>query len=170
MRRDFRISRSSVAGMDDAALFWALIEPVWPHASVADADELRHIAAATPGQRALYVTTLFAREVDNGGLEQFFHNSSGLYAQSVREAFILLEAKEHQIAYESAISLFPGGKAPIDQARRIRAMKAIPNRNDVFHRLDEQLEDERRLWPFFRRYVEKHPEEFFKDDDMGSTK
>jgi len=75
---DFRIPRSTVEGLHDGAFFWALIEPVWPDASVE--DELSHIALATRGQRALYVVTLCIREICNGGLEQFFSNSSGMYS------------------------------------------------------------------------------------------
>ena len=160
---DFRISRSSVDGMDDAGLFWALIEPVWPDEAVA--DELRHIAMATPGQRALYVTTLFIREVDNGGLEQFFHNSSGMYAESVCDAFRLLGANEYASVFERALSIFPSGQVPLRQSYRIRVLESIPKqtRMELFKSLEEQLLGEDRLWPFFRNYVAAHPAEFFID-------
>jgi hypothetical protein len=93
---NFRIPRSKVAGLDDASYFWALIGPIWPDASVD--DELKHIALGTPGQRALYVVTLCIREVCNGGLEQFFSNSNGMYAAEVSKALRLLGATEHAAA------------------------------------------------------------------------
>ena len=39
-------------------------------------------------------------------------------------------------------------------------------RDEVAERLgplDDRLYDERRLWPHFRRYVDAHPHEFFRD-------
>ena len=160
---DFRISRSSVSGMDDAAFFWALIEPLWPDVNVV--DELRHLSAATPGQQALYATTVFLREVDNGGLEQFFYNSSGLYTEAVRVGLRLLGAAQHLAALEAAIGLFPGAQVPVDGEERAKAIQGITRERGrrVFEEMDDQLFGEDRLWPFFRRYVEKHPEEFFMD-------
>jgi hypothetical protein len=36
-------------------------------------------------------------------------------------------------------------------------------RKRLFASCEEVLEGEERLWPFFRTYVESHPEEFFRD-------
>jgi len=87
---DFRIPRATTQNMSDEELFWAVIEPIWPDSEVH--DELKRIEHGTPGQRALYTATLFAREVDNGGLAQFLSNSSGMYAKYVKEGLRLLGA------------------------------------------------------------------------------
>lgn len=160
---DYRISRASVQGMDDSELFWALIEPLWPTQRVL--DELCHLAAATPGQQALYTVTLFIREVDNGGLTQFFKNSSGIYTEAVRDGLRLLAADQHAAAFEAAIAFFPHGRVPVDRDARSNAVQAIIDERGkkAFRDLDKQLFGERRLWPFFRSYVEAHPEDFFFD-------
>ena len=159
MKKDFRILRAMVEGADDDKLFWGLIEPIWPDSSVV--DELQHIARCTPGQRAMYVTTLFMREVDNGGVEQFFHNSSGMYTQAVLEGLRLLEAYDHLAALQQAMSLFPAGMVPVDWDDRIAAVDRIPK--ERFGPMNGQLYGEDRLWPFFRKYLAAHPEEFFSD-------
>ena len=158
---DFRISRSSVDGLDDSHLFWAVIEPVWPDASVD--DELKHIASATPGQRAIYVATLFIREVDNGGLAQFFSNSSGMYTEELLKGLRLLGADQYASVVEQASRIFPEGKVPIDREERANLMRAIPKGElkQVLEPLEDELFGEERLWPFFRKYIELHPQEFF---------
>jgi hypothetical protein len=162
---DFRIPRSTVDGLDDEVdYFWALIEPLWPDTSVE--DELAHIALATAGQRALYVVTLFFREVDNGGLDQFFHNSSGMYAAEVSKALHLLGATEHAAAFEKALKIFPDGHAPLDQDERQSLLDDTPvaRRRALFEPLEEDLGSEHSIWPYFQSYVDRHPREFFVED------
>jgi hypothetical protein len=160
---EFRIPRSIVDGLDEAEFFWALIEPVWPDASIE--DELAHIALATPGQRALYVVTLCIREVCNGGLDQFFFNSSGMYADEVRKALRLLGANEYAAAFENALKVFPGARVPVDQDDRQNILETIPKacRKAIFKPLQEEFFDEKRIWPYFQKYVDEHPGEFFVD-------
>src|SRR5208282_1452441 len=136
---DFRIRQAMVEGMDEAAFFWAVIEPLWPTAEVD--NELKHIALATPGQRALYVVTLFLREVDNGGLDQFFFNSSGMYAAEICKALRLLGADEQAAAFEQALKFFPGSRVPLDQDDRQAVLKDIPKarRRAMFRPLEEEL-------------------------------
>jgi hypothetical protein len=109
----------SVDGLEDEGLFWAVIHLIWPDASVD--DELAHIAKGTPGQRAIYTTTLFAREVDNGAVAQFLGNGSGIYAKAVVEGLQLLGTDELLEALLAGLGVFPNGEAPIDwETRRKR--------------------------------------------------
>src|SRR4051812_1516732 len=117
---EFRISRSQANGLSGDDLLWAVMEPVWPDASVR--DELQHIAPATPGQRAVYVATLFIREVDNGGLHQFFFNSSGQYAEEVVRGLRLLGLDEEGDLLERSFSIFPQGRVPHDWRDRRRLL------------------------------------------------
>jgi len=168
---DFRIPRSTVDSLDEADYFWAVIEPVWPDASVK--NELKHIALATPGQRALYVVTLCIREVCNGGLDQFFSNSSGMYAMEVRRALRLLGADEHAAAFDKALKVFPGAHALVDEGEREALLEAIPRarRQTMFEPPEEVFSGEERIWPYFQRYIDSHASEFFLDAsaEQGAT-
>jgi hypothetical protein len=163
---DHRISRSLVDGLDDSGYFWGIVEPVWP---TSEDDETQLLAEATPGQRALYVLTLFMREVDNGGLDQFFYNSSGAYAKEVGRAFTLLGADRHASAFGESLAIFPGGEAPSNRDERIRLLHMTPTdeRETYFRPLEGRLTGgglgERGLWPYFRRYIAEHPAELFTD-------
>jgi hypothetical protein len=167
MKKDYRISKASVEGMSDADYFWALIEPIWPDSSVE--DELEHISYGTPGQRALYATTLFMREVDNGGIEQFFWNSSSLYCYEVLEGFKLLGMTEYYETLNKALTFFPDSKVPSDWIER---QKYIDNRKDEIKSFFEPLNDviygEERLYPYFHKYVETHPKDFFIENENNS--
>jgi hypothetical protein len=161
---DLRKELDTLDGLNDENLCEAAVAPVWPGRGVE--DELSHVALASLGQRALFTTTLLAREVDNGGLFQFFHNSSCMYWRHVLSGLELLGAKEHEQAFATALEVFPGGEPPLDEEER-RDMLFNLNENDA-----EKLESgDRRLYagagvestllPFWVAYIKSHPEEFF---------
>jgi len=50
-------------------------------------EEREIVQALTPGQRAIYVTWIVEGEVNNGGFNQFYFNSSGQLADMSEEAF-----------------------------------------------------------------------------------
>src|ERR1700740_3608954 len=118
---EFRIDRTSVRGMSDEDLCWAGVEPVWATAEII--DELEHIAKSTRGQRAIYTTMLYAREVDNGGIKQFLSNSSGMYSQSVAEGLRVLDAEVLCAAFETVMRCFPNSHPPTDWEERKRLLE-----------------------------------------------
>jgi len=158
---DFRIAKATAAGMDDASLFWAVIEPMWH----ADVDEDVRMELATPGQRALYSITVCFREVSNGGFDQFFYNTSGMHADEIRKALRVLGANEHAQAFENSLKAFPRSRVPVDMDERRALLESIPKnrRLAVFEPEEELFFNEEGIWPYFRQYVEKHESEFFSD-------
>jgi Domain of unknown function (DUF4375) len=131
-------------------------------------DELAHIAQGTAGQRAVYSTMLFAREVDNGGLQQFFGNSSGLYWRNVIEGLELLGADKHLAALNTILRAFPGSNPPLEQRERQTVLRSL---DETQKQLIRDGEDdlyraggfEGSLVPLWKQYIEAHPTEFFTD-------
>lgn len=160
---DYRISSASVAGMDDDALFWAVIENARP--DVAEPDVMQKLQHCTPGQRALLSITLFIREVDNGGLEQFFWNSSGDVGDEVMTGFDRLGAPQKADILRRALAFFNSASATPDQAtrRQLLGRHSEGEKDAFFEPLNKQLYGETKLWPLFRRYLDAHPDEFFVD-------
>jgi hypothetical protein len=163
---DFRISRSQVDGLDDESLCWAVVEPIWPDMHVD--DELTHIARGTAGQRAVYSTMLFAREVDNGGLQQFFRNSSGLYWRNVLEGLNLLGADNHLSAFNTILRIFPESNPSLDQRERVSVLRSLSETQKTSLRVAEDRiygagGFEQLLVPLWKQYIEAHPAEFFAD-------
>jgi hypothetical protein len=155
---DYRIPRKSVYGTSDGNLFWTVIEKVWP--DIAEPDEMKRLQHATPGQAALFVVTLFIREVDNGGLEQFFWNSSGDLGDEVIKGFERLGSPERAEIVRQALTFFNSAPSTPNQSvrREFLSKKSKVEKNAFFEPLNENL-----LWPLLRRYLDNHPEEFFVD-------
>jgi hypothetical protein len=160
---DHRISKASVAGMNDGDLFWALIEPVWP--SIEEPDSTANLSRATPGQRALLAITMFVREVCNGGLHQFFWNSEGHLGPEVVAGFERLGSPERAELMWSAMSFFGPAGPPADVKSRRVFLSGIPHAEATafFDPLERLFYEEEKLPPLFRAYVDRHPQEFFND-------
>jgi hypothetical protein len=161
----FLISRSALAGLSDERMCWAVVERFWPDA---DCDEQARLAAGTTGQRAIYTGIVFAREVDNGGLEQFFWNSSGDLYDEVLEGLMRIGAADRAVALRRAGHFF--GRAV--RRREVRQQKldsaTREEKQAFFGPLEEQLYGEkgsveRELVPIFCRYIDEQPAEFFED-------
>jgi hypothetical protein len=57
-------------------------------------DEREIVRSLTPGQRAIYVTWIVEGEVNNGGFNQFYFNSSGQLADLGEDAFKTIGADQ----------------------------------------------------------------------------
>lgn len=150
--------------MSNDDVCWAVVEPFWPTAEII--DELEHIAKATQGQRAIYATMLYAREVDNGGVKQFLSNSSGMYSHSVAEGLRVLDAASLRAAFETIMSYFPDSHPPIDREERKRLLKNFSEGQWVAIRTHEKDVYktggfEANLVPYRVRYIKEHPADFF---------
>ena len=160
---DYRIPFAAVSGVSQGTFFWRIIEKAWP--DIEEPDEMKRLGFATPGQRAILAITLFIREVDNGGLQQFFGNSTGQICDEVIVGFERLGAPDYAATVRQALSFFGPVRVTPDQAARSARLSSLPRpeRDAFFDPLDEKLFGETRLWPIFKLYVDKHPEEFFND-------
>jgi hypothetical protein len=162
-----RIPRSSVVGLDDEDVWWAVVDPIWP--TVETEDELALLDQGTKGQQAIYATMLYAQEVDNGGLKQFFGNSSGMLWEHVRSG-LLLGAQEHLDLIAAAIEIFLRGVPSAEQSERRQALQALTQDQRDLWRAGEKRIYARGgffadLRPSWMQYIEAHPEEFFVQSD-----
>ncbi len=161
---DYRISASDVTGMDDGGFAWAIIEKAWP--DVQEPDISVKCKNATRGQRAVLAATLCQREVDNGGLEQFFQNETGDIVAEVISGFEALGMKDRADLLRRARAFFPANVQVEDQQSRRNYLAGVPasTRSAFFDPLDQEFyaDSEPKLWPHFRKYVDQHPEEFFR--------
>ncbi len=158
---DYRIPRSSVENVSDGKLFWSVIAKVWP--DVQEPDVSKKLQFATTGQRAILATTLFMRELDNGGFEQFFHNESGDIVDEVISGFVCIGSPENAEVVRQALSFFGPNCGTADQTARCDMLDraSTADKDAFFEPLNKKLYGETRLWPLFRRYVDQHPNEFF---------
>ena len=67
--------------------------------------EVAIVAKLPTGAQALYITSLVDGEVNNGGFNQFYWNSSGRFTDQAAEAFEFFSAHEHAALMREANSV-----------------------------------------------------------------
>ena len=113
-------------------------------------------------QRAVCVTDLLMGEVYNGGLVQFYENSSGNAAIHVPWALRTVGADAIADVLEEANALFQAD-ALTDRAARGAAVneqieEQLDRLTDVLYELEDAGFD---IWALLLDYIEKQPETFF---------
>lgn len=117
-------------------------------------------------EQTYYLVCVLQGEVYNGGLGQFFDNSSGDLYQETLDALVELGAMRcHAILLAAKRALFPQNDPPRDRAERIAAEPAYPEGPDaprpawrlVLERLDDEFyTDPDKLDERLRRYALDH--------------
>jgi hypothetical protein len=71
-------------------------------------------------ERIIKLSSVLDAEVNNGGFDQFFINSSGDYTDEIHDAVKEIGAERKGLLLERAISLWPNSRVPKDRDTRIR--------------------------------------------------
>lgn len=110
----FFVARPDVDALDDKRLVWEVVaDPVWYRVDRTSSESAqRSLEVMNPGQRAIYATSRCGEETRNGGLHQFFYNSSGVLWRESCEGFRLIGAEGYARILERAALLFPNGEPP----------------------------------------------------------
>ncbi len=173
MSKDYRIKKASLNGMDNDAIIWAVIEPMWNDLQLDEDEDREFMASITPGQRGFIAVDWFGKEVYNGGIEQFFANSTGVLAHEAREGFSMLGCQSYVELLDKVFALFPGGVVAKNRAQREAAVEAIPEetRESVFSAFDKafynMMDKSDPITLPAIRYIESHPQEFFCDEAVA---
>ena len=92
-----------------------------------------NMEALNEDERLFYISQEVEREVNNGGFDQFFFNSSGNFSNEIVEVFKTIGAEARSEICQRAIDVF-GVTIPVD----------IFERQDLMEELDEDKRDE--IW------------------------
>jgi hypothetical protein len=163
---DYRIQRTEANQASYEQLFCDIEMSFW--GPTGTEKDKAYVAQGTPGQRALFVMTLFARLVDNGGLESFF-KSAPFYSLEVKDALSLLEFPEMQQRFAEALDIVTKGLPAPQDKQSGRNMVSVLTEQEVgrLMQITKRLYDgsgvESRLFPYFKKYVDAHPEDFFRE-------
>jgi len=77
------------------------------------------------GEKVFICVWSLKGEVDNGGFDQFFYNSSGDYADYTPTALRKIGAERVADIVDKAIALFPNGKPPQENHLRIQQLDEL---------------------------------------------
>ena len=78
-----------------------------------------------PSQRILVIVETLEGEINNGGFDQFYFNSSGDYANETVDALIMLGALNTAEMVRKANAEFPNGIVPKDREKRQDVLDSI---------------------------------------------
>ncbi|MDH4472931.1 MAG: DMP19 family protein [Fluviicola sp.] len=94
----------------------------------------------TEPQKLFYYIQCLEREVNNGGFNQYFINSSGEYAHQTIESLKRIGANTTADILQKAIDQFPEKKVPQDRDERNELVEQIEaTANEVWNELDQQF-------------------------------
>ena len=112
-------------------------------------------------KNVIYIENL-EREVNNGGIDQFFSNSSGNYAHETVTALEEIGAQKTSDLLKKAISVFPDGDVPKDREKRREVMEEIEDDSeDTWNELDDKFyEYEDDIPSLILSYIRSNRKEF----------
>lgn len=92
------------------------------------------------GQKVFYYNQELEREINNGGFNHFYFNSSGNYANEVIDSLVAIGANKTAEIVRNANNQFPNGKVPKDRDERQKALEQIKEKaNEVWENLDQDF-------------------------------
>jgi hypothetical protein len=94
----------------------------------------------TEQQKLFYFNQNLEREINNGGFNQYFYNSSGNYAHETVISLKEIGANKTADILQKAIDEFPNKNVPKDRDERIEVIEKIEdNANNKWEELDKQF-------------------------------
>ena len=118
----------------------------------------------SPARRVVLLADTFEAEVNNGGFDQYFLNSSGNGAYLAPAALKFLGLRETAKMLESANAKFPRGPSPV-RAARLAQMERLPKSVTLFwERLTDSFFDRKAPSATVEcvKFILDNPIEFFK--------
>jgi hypothetical protein len=167
---DYRISRADVAAVKGDQLVEVAIDATnraWPGSSAR--GKKRFLRQLTPGQRAFLLTNYLVAEIYNGGIHQYFWNSTGNDAAEALVGLKLLGAKDHAAILRRAMRLFPSDEVLSNRRlrqtvlRKIDPEKTCKKFDEPFYDLNNRKRTS--LNRLQQAYLKAHPDEFFLPDN-----
>jgi hypothetical protein len=142
----------ALARTDDTAFAIAMSELVFAR------HEAVGFGALSEPEQTVYCLDALEREVNNGGFDQFFFNSSGDTALETVAALERLGAAHTAGLVRRALAVFHGGRPAADRGEREKQMEALPeSARDTWSKLDEAFFEYRdNLAALERKYVTAH--------------
>jgi len=134
--------------------YWRLVEPYWDMVSIyGSADEFTRQFAGLPiVSQHLYATHWTQSEVQNGGLGQFFDNSTGILAPEAVAGFRALGMPQAAAALVEAMNQF-GDPYPREREGREAVTPSAPIENQFAELLETEAGG---FWDAADRFAENH--------------
>jgi hypothetical protein len=116
----------------------------------------------TEPQKNFYFNQNLEREINNGGFNQFFFNSSGDFTHETIGSLRLIGADKTADILQQAVNEFPNSNVPKDRTERQEVLEQIEDKaNVVFEQLEQKFQAyEDNLNELNLKYVRENPNWF----------
>jgi len=156
-----RIDDATIAAGDP----WAVIQPVRYIANIYDgpAEYEQSLRRFSPAQRQFFALNWYIAEVNNGGHDQFYWNSTGIVWRDALEACKAIGALGLADILEQSAERLGGSPSPDRGERQQQLSELAPKFNDLddrFYAIEESEDVDRRVMDFIRA----RPADFYFDD------
>ena len=153
-----------------AKSYWELVEPVWNEIDIYDGPEvfLRNFAAVPECAGLLYAVHFSTSEIENGGLDQFFVNDTGVLAPEAVRGFQAIGMPRAAAVLEEAMARL-SSDYPRDSDERSVVLQRLGSDDDdddnwtsPFDDLDDRFYDHLEsenggVWTAADRYAAQFP-------------
>lgn len=159
--------------VDDAIISsnddYRVIEPVWWSVSIYDGEKQynKDLAKFTKPQRYVFAIEWYLSEVNNGGHDQFYYNSTGIVWEDAMKGFQEIGASEnYDIIKESAVML--GGKPNKDREKRHDELEKY---EPDFSELDDRYyTSEKSMLEKLHEYIKANEKDFYFNGEVKKPK
>jgi hypothetical protein len=159
-----RITPAELAKLPDDKLEETVVEALCVALDDDYGHELEIMATQPPGAQAIYTTGYLEAEVSNGGFNQYFWNTEGIFAEMALRGYELMGAKQHAAIVRKAIAIYSQEKKRQQQFKAQGTLEAFSASykdskfdplDTAFYALDEKEDSE----VLRARFIRSHPEQ-----------
>ncbi len=145
---------------------YEIIDPLFNTVSIDGLEKYnKDLEPYTEEQRKMLALLWYDLEVNNGGHDQFFFNSSGVVWKDALDCMRMIGADGCADNFQKAIDMF-GGSVPFDESERSKALDKLSESEgfDGFNALDDFYYDNN-PYQLMNDYIKAHPDKFVIDGD-----
>jgi hypothetical protein len=154
-----KLTAAILDSVSDDVLEQKVIDNIWSKMKKDLSDEESVVSQLTQPQKTIYVIWLVEAEVNNGGFNQFYFNSSGKYADAAETAFQQIGAVQHADLMKRANNIYEKNRerlesfddGTIDSFSKSYENNPLNRLDDEFYKLGEKENIHRLKIEFIRR-------------------
>jgi len=114
-RRGDTLTSETPRGLDDFQLEMAIIDNIQSRMNSQMSDEREVVENLSKSQQAIYVVWILEAEVNNGGFNQFYYNTSGELADFAESAFTTIGAPKFAELVKKANAIYDSTKSDLEK-------------------------------------------------------
>lgn len=145
-----------------------IVDPMWYGVSIYDGLQTyeQDISRFTENQKHLHAMIWYQCEVNNGGHDQFFFNSTGIVWKNALDGFRKIGFDAAAEILQEAVSLL-GGTPSFDRTERQEQLDGLSDNDyDRLGDLDSRFYDIADFDDYILRFINENKKDFYFDGDI----